>query len=176
MKRILAVAFIISLFLIVPHDYFAKGATTKIIMKELTLQAIEITDRKRSCKFQMLDGAGNIFQPTGVQRQRARFIVDWSQGPVTQRPKLSEYQVSFYSDDSPNERPFYVVYYASVPAPNKVMFICLANPMMVETEREFDYPRSRGKVVSCMEYLGEHKQDRLLRKLRAADSTDPTGE
>jgi hypothetical protein len=117
MKRILAVAFIISFFLIVPSRVLAKGATTKIIIEGTGLaKPIEITDRKVLANFNVWTGPGTFSSQPGFNANAPGFIVDWSEGPVTQPPQaLRKYQVSFYSDDLQHERPIYVVYYAVGP-------------------------------------------------------------
>jgi hypothetical protein len=117
MKRILAVAFIISLFLIVPSRVLAKRATTKIIIEGTDLaRPIEITDRKLLAKFNVWTGPGTFSTQPGFDANTPSFIIDWSQGPLTQLPhELRRYQVSFYSGDVPNDRAIYVVYYAVSP-------------------------------------------------------------
>ena len=117
MKRILVVAFIVSLFLIVPARFLAKGATTKIMIEEADLaKPIEITDRKVLANFNVWTGPGTFSTQPGFNANAPGFIIDWSQGPVTQPPQaLQRYQVSFYSDVLANERAIYVVYYAVGP-------------------------------------------------------------
>jgi hypothetical protein len=107
MKRILAVAFIVSLFLIVPSRFLAKGATTKIMIEGADLaKPIEITDRKVLANFNVWTGPGTFSSQPGFNANATGFIADWSQGPVTQPPQaLRKHQVSFYSDDLRHERP-----------------------------------------------------------------------
>lgn len=116
MKRILAVAFIVSLFLIVPSRFFAKGATTKIMIEGADLaKPIEITDRKVLANFNVWTGPGTFSTQSGFNANAPGFIIDWSQGSVTQLPQaLRRYQVSFYSNEL-SERAIYVVYYAVAP-------------------------------------------------------------
>ena len=101
MKRIVAVAFIVSLFLIVPSRFLAKGATTKIMIEGADLaKPIEITDRKVLANFNVWTGPGTFSSQPGFSANAPGFIVDWPEGPVTQPPQgLRKYQVSFYSDD-----------------------------------------------------------------------------
>ena len=117
MKKILAVAFIISLFLIVPSRFLAKGATTKIMIEGVDLaKPIEITDRKALSNFQVWTGPGTFSTQPGFNANEPGFIINCPQGEVTQLPQaLRRYQVSFYSDDLPNDRAIYVVYYAVSP-------------------------------------------------------------
>ncbi len=117
MKRILAVASIISLVLIFPSRILAKGATSRIIIEGADLaKPIEITDRKVLANFNVWTGPGTFSTQPGFNANAPSFIIDWSQGPLSQPPQaLRRYQVSFYSDDLQNERPIYVVDYAVVP-------------------------------------------------------------
>jgi hypothetical protein len=117
MKRTLAVAFIVSLFLIVPSRFLAKGVTTKIIIDGAGLaKPIEITDQKVLANFNVWTGPGTVSTQQGFNANAPGFIIDWPQGPVAQLPQaLRKYQVSFYSDDLSNERAIYVVYYAITP-------------------------------------------------------------
>src|SRR5882672_72756 len=117
MKRTLAVAYIVSLFLIVPSRFLAKGVTTKITIEAADLaKPIEITDRRVLANFNVWTGPGTFSTQSGANANAPGFIIDWSQGPVSQPAQvLQKYRVSFYSDDLQNEGPIYVVYYAVGP-------------------------------------------------------------
>jgi len=117
MKRMLAVAFVVSLLLIVPSPFLAKDATTKITIEGAGLaKPIEITDQKVLANFNVWTGPGTFSTQPGFNANAPSFIIDWSQGPVTQLPEaLRRYQVSFYADVLSTERPIYVVYYAVSP-------------------------------------------------------------
>jgi hypothetical protein len=116
MKRILAVALIVSLSMIFPSRLLAKGTTTKIVLEGADLaKPIEITDRKTLANFNVWTGPGTFSTRPGFDANQASFIIDWSQRTVTDLPQgLRKYQVSFYSDEL-SERPVYVVYYAIAP-------------------------------------------------------------
>jgi hypothetical protein len=112
MKRILAVAFIVLLFLIVPSRFLAKGATTKMTVEGADLaKPIEITDRKVLANFNVWTGPGTSSNAPGFNANAPGFIIDWSKGPQRKPPgSLRRYQVSFHTD--PNDQIVYVVYYA----------------------------------------------------------------
>lgn len=117
MKRTLAIAFIISFFVIFPSRLLAKGATTKIMVEGADLaKPIEITDQKVLANFNVWTGPGTSSNSPGFNANAPGFIIDWSQGPVGETPKtLRAYQVSFYEGAPPNEHTFYVVYYQFSP-------------------------------------------------------------
>jgi hypothetical protein len=94
------------LLIAVPTQLFAKADTFKIIIKGADLNApIEITDPQILKNFRVWTGRG-----TSSNESRS-FIIDWSQGPVTERAKdLRRYEVSFYAK-RPEERLIYVVFY-----------------------------------------------------------------
>jgi hypothetical protein len=114
MKRKLAVL-VAFLSLVIPARLFAKGATSKIIIKGADLKTpIEITDFRN---FKDVDI--NVWAGPGVEvngkAQTEGFIIDWSE-PVTSRPKgLQRYEVSFYAK-FPDETLVYVVSYEYDPA------------------------------------------------------------
>jgi hypothetical protein len=103
---------ITSLLLVAPAQLFAKGDTVRIIIKGADLKApIEITDSKTLARFNIWTGPGTSSDLPGFDSNSPSFIIDWSQGPVTERPTgLQRYQVCFYSK-LPNERLSYVVFY-----------------------------------------------------------------
>jgi hypothetical protein len=113
MWRTLRLAFIISLCLIVPSRCVAKGATTKIVIEGADLvNSIEITDRKVVANFNVWEGPGTFSTQPGFNANAPSFIIDWSQGTVTELPPaLRKYQVSFYSGET-SQRLIYVAYYA----------------------------------------------------------------
>ena len=65
--------------------------------------------RRRDCASQVQIGEPS--RRKTISGNAPGFIIDWSQGPVSQPPQaLRRYQVSFYSDELQNERPIYMVY------------------------------------------------------------------
>lgn len=107
MKKTLSIALIV-LLSAAPSRLLAKGATTKVVIEGPDLSnPIEIIDRKILANFNVWAGP----QP-GFNADAPSFIVDWSQGPVSEPQSLRRYQVSFYSDEISKDRPIYVVYYA----------------------------------------------------------------
>lgn len=110
MKRMFA-ALLAFCLLAIPAQLFAKGATVKITIRGAGLKApIEITDPKVLANFLVWAGPG-----TGPNEAKA-FIIDWSEGPVAERPKgLPRYEVSFYAKHS-EERLVYVVFYEYDPS------------------------------------------------------------
>ena len=110
MRRMFSV--LIAFFLLaIPAQLFAKGPTLKIIIRGGDLKApIEIRDSAVLASFPVWAGPG-----TSPNEMNA-FIIDWSRGPVTERPKeLPRYEISFYAKH-PEERLVYVVFYEYDPA------------------------------------------------------------
>ena len=106
----LAVVLLNSLWILSdPAPLLAKAKTVKIIIKGADLKTpIEISDPKILANFQVWTGPGTS------TADRQGLIIDWSQGPVRERPQaLRRYQVSFHTD--PNDQIAYVVYYAFSP-------------------------------------------------------------
>jgi hypothetical protein len=117
MKKIAASALFVSFFLFAASRILAKGATTKIMIEGADLaEPLEITDRKVLANFNVWTGPGTFSTQPGFNANAPSFIIDWSEGPVTELPQaLRKYQVSFYADERSKERAIYVVYYAVSP-------------------------------------------------------------
>ena len=115
MKRIFAVAVTLLTVFITPASLSAKGDIVKIKITGGALATpIEITDPSiRS--FEVWAGPG---VHVNDREQTEGFIIDWSSGPLQERPKgLRPYEVSFYEKGRlPEERLVYVVEYAYDPS------------------------------------------------------------
>jgi hypothetical protein len=115
-KRLAYFAFGISLISLAPFPSFGKGPTTKITLESAHLfRPIEITDPAIIKDFPVFSGPG------ASGRQSTSLIVDWAAGPVTPKPGLESYRVSFHLQEYP--RP-YVVLYAPDPS-GKVGYVYL---------------------------------------------------
>ncbi len=112
-KRTSAVVLSILTMLIIPPPLSAKGDTAKITIKGAGLTTpIEITDAKIR-DFRVWAGPG--VRVNGIE-QTEGFVIDWSQGPVAERPSgLQHYEVSFYTK-FPKEGLVYVVSYEYDPS------------------------------------------------------------
>lgn len=112
MKKTLAIA-LMMLLSVLPSRLLAKGATTKVVIEGPGLsRPIEITDRRILANFNVWAGPGTSSSQPGFNPNAPSFIIDWSYGPITEVPNVSQkYQVSFYTKEL-SERPIYVVYYA----------------------------------------------------------------
>jgi hypothetical protein len=111
MNRTFAALLSFFLTISIPAPLFAKADTIKITISGTGLRTpIEITDPKILTNFRVWTGPGTS------SNEAKGFIVDWSQGPVAERPKtVRRYQVSFYAK-LPNERLIYVVFYEYDPS------------------------------------------------------------
>lgn len=112
MKKTLAIA-LMMLLSVLPSRLLAKSATTKVVIEGPGLsRPIEITDRRILANFNVWAGPGTSSSQPGFNPNAPSFIIDWSYGPITEVPNVSQkYQVSFYTKEL-SERPIYVVYYA----------------------------------------------------------------
>jgi len=112
MKKTLVIA-LIMLLSVVPSRLLAKGATTKVVIEGPGIsRPIEITDRRILANFNVWAGPGTFSSQPGFNANAPSFIIDWSYGPITEVPNVSQkYQVSFYTKEL-SEGPIYVVYYA----------------------------------------------------------------
>jgi len=111
MKRILAVGVALLAVFIAPASLSAKRDIVKIKITGPGLTTpVEITDPSIG-SFTVWAGPG--VRVNGVE-QTEGFIIDWSSGPVEERPKeLRPYEVSFYEKGRhPEERVVYRVEYA----------------------------------------------------------------
>jgi hypothetical protein len=83
----------LSALLLLALPLFAKANTAKIVITGANLRVpIQITDAKTLETFNVWSGLG-----TSSSQPRS-FIVDWSQGPISDRPTgLPRYQISFLS-------------------------------------------------------------------------------
>ena len=117
MKSLLTLALFISLLLIGPSLLLAKGKTIRIVVEGNELsKPLDITDPKILANFNVWTGPGTSSNQPGFNPNAPSFIVDWSQGPVTEMPKgLQKYRISFYVN-SQNERLAYVVFYVYDPS------------------------------------------------------------
>jgi hypothetical protein len=176
MKRILAVASIISLVLIFPSRILAKGATSRIIIEGTDLtKPIEITHRKVLANFNVWTGPGTFSTQQGANANAPGFIIDWSQGPVSQPPQaLRRYQVSFYSDELQSERPIYVVYYAVGPGSDEgYVYLPGKSDEWWRLNVSSIIRGAEGKWFHAWS-LWEGIARPLIKKARAANSPDPT--
>lgn len=116
MKSLLTLALFISLLLIGPSLLLAKGKTIRIVVEGNELsKPLDITDPK-ILAINVWTGPGTSSNQPGFNPNAPSFIVDWSQGPVTEMPKgLQKYRISFYVN-SQNERLAYVVFYVYDPS------------------------------------------------------------
>ena len=112
MKNTLAIVLIMFLAA-APSRLLAKEATTKVVIEGPDLsKPIEITDRKILGNFNVWAEPGTFSTQPGFNANASSFIIDWSQAPIAEAPKvLQRYQTSFYSGEL-SERRIYVVYYA----------------------------------------------------------------
>lgn len=110
---------VILLLLAIPAELFAKGETSKIIIKGVNLSApIGITDPKTLAHFGVWTGPGTWCKgaPGCSKPTTESFVVNWSQPMAGPPPKgLPRYEVSFYAK-MPTERLVYVVFYVYDPA------------------------------------------------------------
>jgi hypothetical protein len=121
MKRAISATFFLLVIASATALLFAKGPTTKITITGGGLHGpVEITDRDVLKNFNVWSGPGTF--ANGVEGTEG-FIVDWTAGPVTDRPNgLRTFEVSFYVRYA--NRPFteqpdqlaYIVSYAFDPA------------------------------------------------------------
>ena len=108
-------AFLVNSFLIAgaATPLLGKAKTVKIAIEGTNFKTpIEISDPTVLAKFQVWTGPGTS------SNEKQGFIIDWSQGPVKEMPKVHGvmfhgYQVSFHI--APNDRIAYVAYYAFSP-------------------------------------------------------------
>ena len=111
MKTLHPLALSVSLLLVGPSLSLAKGKTVRIVIEgEDLAKPLDITDPKILANF-------NVWTGPGTSNPNApSFIIDWSQGPVTEIPNVTQkYRISFYVS-SPNERLAYVVFYVDDPS------------------------------------------------------------
>jgi hypothetical protein len=118
MKRLLVVTLNISVLLAGSSLLLAKGKTVKIVIEGADLpKPIDIADPKVLPNFNVWAGPGTSSTSPSFNANAPSFIIDWSQGPVTQVPQvLQKYRVSFYVNYQNDERIAYVVFYAYDPA------------------------------------------------------------
>ena len=117
MKRLLAIALHFSVLLAGPSLLSAKGKTVRIVIEGADLpKPIDIVDPKILANFNVWAGPGTNSTSPGFEANVPSFIVDWSQGPVTETSHvLQRYRVSFYVNFH-DERVAYVVFYGYDPA------------------------------------------------------------
>jgi hypothetical protein len=114
-KRLISVLFIL-LLVAIPAELFAKGETSRIIIKGADLSApIEITDPKTVANFIVWTGPGTSCTGNCQKPSTESFIVDWSQARTDHPKGLHRYEVSFYAK-MPAEQLIYVVFYEYDPA------------------------------------------------------------
>jgi len=119
MKRLLAITLHFSVLLAGPSLVFAKGKTVRIVIEGADLpKPIDIADPKILANFNVWTGPGTYSTSPGFDANAPSFIVDWSQGPVTEVPHaLQRYRVSFYvSFHDERIAIAYVVFYGYDPA------------------------------------------------------------
>jgi hypothetical protein len=82
-------ALVTFLLLVIPAHLFAKGERVRITIKGADLKMpIETTDLKTLANFNVWTGPGTSWTgPDTSSKQADRFIIDWSQGAVTDRPR-----------------------------------------------------------------------------------------
>jgi len=110
---------IIVFLLIVPllssTSLAAKGVTTKVTIRDTTLQAsFDITDRLLLDRFNVWAGPGTFVTTAGREAEGIEgFIVDWQVGAVDRPNGLRRYEVRFYVryPNSGAEQLAYVVFY-----------------------------------------------------------------
>lgn len=117
MKRV-AVACVLGCLLMVPVS--AKGPTTRIVIKDLSLGAVtEITERAVLERFHVWAGRGTYSGPPDQTTEGTEgFIADWKSGVVDQRPEnLRRYEVRFFASRRATqaEELVYVVLYEHDP-------------------------------------------------------------
>jgi hypothetical protein len=114
----MVLAALVNSFLIVSAaaPLLGKAKTVKITIEGTNFKTpIEISDPTILAKFQVWTGPGTS------SNEKQGFIIDWSQGPVKEMPKVLRehgvmyrgYQVSFHT--GPNDQIAYVVYYGFGP-------------------------------------------------------------
>ena len=113
----ITLAFVLTLLVMLsfPALLFAKGDIVRITIKGADLKTpVEITDPKVLANFGVWTGPGTGSSDPAFNPNEPSFIVDWSQGPISEPPtRLERYEVSFYSkmQNQSHERLIYVVSY-----------------------------------------------------------------
>jgi hypothetical protein len=122
MKVTLAVSLILIATFVIAVQSPAKEKAVRITVKGSDLpNTVEITDPKILENFDVWTGPGTS------PNEAEGFIIQWSRGVISDAPKgLQRYQISFYSEHSP-ERPFYVVFY-SYDASSEQGYVYLPGP------------------------------------------------
>jgi hypothetical protein len=125
MRFFAAATFSILVALALAASLSAKGATTKITVRDSAIsESIDITDGVLLAKFQVwagpgvYHGRGPIDQGAGtIVEETEGFIIDWHAGIAVEHPSgLPQYQVSFYVTDNrfaetgPEELAYVVLY------------------------------------------------------------------
>jgi hypothetical protein len=128
--KAIAVSGIVLFALLLSRDVVAKGATTRISIRDrVTNSSVDITDRAVLDRFIVWSGPGTfsrVARGPEVEGQDG-FIIDWPAGIVVNRPAgLHRHEVRFYCEtpNSTTERLAYVVYYEH-DAQSKTGFIYL---------------------------------------------------